>query len=146
MNNPLFEINETSEKRYMDGKINQIIRWYYYFTEGVGQLNSARTLGYALIGLGGVFAVSQTGSNWLLIIGIGLIAIPILTLGGYIWVRRGKKSSEYYQIKYTSPFGRYNIQMSEKQVTNLNRIIEQNDRIIQLLQELNKEVEELKSN
>lgn len=125
-----FEINANSEKRFMQGKINLLIRLYYYFQEGVNQLNSVRTLGYALIGIAGVFAVSQSEANyWGIIIAVGLISIPIFVVAGYLWVKRGRKSTEYFALKYTSTYGKYGVQMQERQM--------------QLLEEINEEIKKL---
>ena len=121
-----FEINANSEKRFMQGKINLLIRLYYYFQEGVNQLNSVRTLGYALIGIAGVFAVSQSEANyWGIIIAVGLISIPIFVVAGYLWVKRGRKSTEYFALKYTSTYGKYGVQMQERQMQLLEEINEE---------------------
>lgn len=118
-----FEINENSEKRFMQGKINLIIRLYYYFQEGVNQLNSVRTLGYALIGIAGVFAVSKSEANyWGIIIAVGLISLPIFILVGYLWVKRGRKSTEYFALKYTSTYGKYGVELQEEQMRLLREI------------------------
>jgi len=119
-----YEINSNSEKRYMAGKINLIIRLYFYFQEGVNQMTGLRALGYALIGLAGVFAVSKTEANyWALIIGIGIVSVPLFVLIGYVWVMRGKKSTEYYQVKYTSPWSKYSFELNERQTKLLEDIL-----------------------
>ena len=118
---PIFEINENSEKRFMQGKINLIIRLYFYLKEGVNQASGFRTIGYALIGIAGVLAVNGD-SNWLLLILLGLASIPMFIYIGWLWVARGKKSEEYYQLKYTSSFGKYAIQMNERQMQLLEEI------------------------
>lgn len=133
MVNKLFEVNQNSERRYYYGWINRIIRWYYYFTEGMAQMNAARTIAYALIGIAGVLAIGGQKTlslhNILILGAITLILIPILCLIGFLWATRGKKSTEYYQMRFTSVFGKYGIEMSERQ-------IEQHDRIIELLEQL----------
>lgn len=137
----MYEINKNSEKRYMDGKINLLIRWYFYFKEAINQISGMRTLGYALIGIAGVLAVSKSSTSYWTLILIGLACVPPLTVFGWMWVIRGKKSEEYYQLKYTSPFGRYGVQLQEKQVENSDKIIEQNNKIIELLEKLNENID-----
>lgn len=120
-------INENSEKRYFEGWINRLIRWYYYFTEGMAQMNAARTIGYALIGIAGVLAIDGSSlelRNILMLGMIGLGFIPLLIFIGYLWVVRGKKSTEYFQIKYTSTFGRYSVELQEEQMRLLKEIAE----------------------
>lgn len=112
----------------MDGWVNLLLRFYYYVQEGMQQLNGLRTIGYALIGLAGVFAVAQSGKYWILVL-IGLASIPSLGLLGWLWVTRGKKSIEYYQVRYTSTYGRYQIEMQEKQIEQQAKIIELLERI-----------------
>lgn len=129
MNLSKFEINENSEKRYMHGKINFLIRLYYYLKEGVNQISGLRTVGYGLIGIAGVLAIDGSETSYWIIGLIGLASIPVFILLGYIWVKRAKKSEEYFNLKYTTTFGRYAYQLQERQM--------------ELLEELNKNIKEL---
>ena len=117
-----FEINENSEKRFMEGKINRIIRWYFYVKEGVNQATALKTLVYVLIGIGGLLALNDAQSGYWLIGILGLVSIPIFGVVGWMWVTRGKKSEEYYQTKYTSPYGRYTVELQEEQMKLLREI------------------------
>lgn len=119
-----FEINENSEKRYYQGKLNFIIRLYYYFQEGVNQISALRTIGYGLIGLAGVMALNKSDASYWPIILIGLALIPVLTFVGWLWIYRGRKSTEYFTIKYTSVYSKYGVQMQEKQMQLLEEINE----------------------
>lgn len=118
-----FEIDDNAERRYMHGLINRCIRHYYYLQEGMQQLNGLRTIGYALIGLAGVLAVAKSGNYWILAV-IGLAAIPVLDLLGWLWVTRGKKSTEYYQMRYTTTYGKYGFELQEEILSTLKRIEE----------------------
>ena len=51
-----FEVDNQSEKKYMFGVVNRIIRWYFYFKLGTDQINGLRSIAYGLIGLAGVLA------------------------------------------------------------------------------------------
>ena len=119
------EINENSEKRFMHGKINLAIRLYYYLKEGVEQLSGFRTIVYALIGVAGVLAVSDGGSNWPVLIFLGFISIPIFILVGWMWVKRGKKSEEYFNLKYATTYGKYQVELQEEQMRLLKEILEE---------------------
>lgn len=118
--NSIFEVNENSEKRYVDGTINKIIRLYYYLQEGLGQVNQWK---YIIMGiLGFAFLIKVTSY---VIIGLMFVAAtPILILIGFLWVTRGRKSTDYYAMKYTSVFGRYGVEMQEKQLEQQAEIIE----------------------
>ena len=117
-----FEINENSEKRFMAGKINRIIRWYFFVKEGVNQATALKTLAYVLIGISGVLALNNSQTNYWLVALIGLVSVPVFGVLGWMWVVRGKKSEEYYQTKYTSPYGRYTIELQEEQMGLLREI------------------------
>ena len=117
-----FEINENSEKRFMDGWINRVIRWYFFVKEGVNQATALKTLAYVLIGISGVLALNDAQSNYWLIVIIGIVSIPIFGVLGWMWVIRGKKSEEYYQTKYTSPYGQYTVELQEEQMKLLREI------------------------
>ena len=116
--NSIFDVNENSEKRYMRGWINFIIRLYYFLQEGLNQVNQWK---YIIMGiLGFAFLIKITSY-----IVIGLMfagAVPILMLIGYLWVTRGKKSTEYYQTRDTTIFGRYGVEIQERQIQLLEDI------------------------
>lgn len=125
-----FEINSNSEKRFMHGWINLVIRFYYYFKEGVNQVNGLRSIAYILIGIAGVFALKDSPHGYVIVGVIAIALVPVLTVLGWLWVTRGKKSEEYYQVRYTSAYGKYQVEMQEEQ-------LRQNERIVELLQVIN---------
>lgn len=115
-----FEINDQSEKRYVHGWINRIIWLYYCFQEGNNQFSSLRTIAYSLIGIGAILAIQQSGSKYYMILGvIGLSMIPILTVWGYLWLIRGKKSTDYQAWKRVSPIAKYTTELQEATLESL---------------------------
>mgnify|MGYP001588855916 FL=1 len=126
MENP-YTINEFSEKRYYQGWINWSFRQYFYTQEGLGSVGQFRTIAYFLIGFGLIFNIEQT--NYKLLGLIGLAVVPVLWILGYVMVTRGNKSLEYFKVKELSTFGKYGVEMQER---NLN----QQDEIIKLLTEI----------
>ena len=138
MYNTPFEINENSEKRYYEGWINRGFRVFWYYQEALSQIGALKTIAYFLIAFGLIFSVDS--KNYLLLGLIGVATTPFLVYFGYIMVTRGNKSMEYFRMKYLSPWGRYGIQMSEEQLKNSTRNIGQNDKIIELLEEINEKL------
>ena|SRR3990167_5398447 len=122
-----FEINENSENRFYRGKINFIIRLYYYLQEGLNQVNNFKNVILGVIALAVLTRIEQ---DYFLIVLLGLLSLPIITIIGWIWIMRGRKSTEYFSLKYTSVYGKYGVQLSERQ-------LQQQDEIIALLKEIN---------
>jgi hypothetical protein len=123
MNNP-YEVNENSEKRYYQGWINMVIRLYYYLQEGLNQVNQWK---YILAGVL-AFAYLVKIESYVIIGLIFLALVPIFVLIGYLWIVRGKKSTEYFTTKYTSPFGMYGFQLQERQTKLLEEISKKLDK------------------
>ncbi|MEK6879934.1 MAG: hypothetical protein AABY22_10020 [Nanoarchaeota archaeon] len=115
------EINENSEKRYYHGKINFLIRLYYYMQEGAGQFANIKNVAIMLLPLAVYAGIRE--DDLMPIVLIGLASIPVLILIGWLWVMRARKSTEYFSVKYTSPFGKYGIELQEKQVELLEEIL-----------------------
>ena len=131
--NSPFSINEHSERRYMHGWINWLIRLYIYFQEGLGQTSNLKNIAYALIGIAGVFALNKEETPYIILGLIGVACVPILILVGFMWLTRGKKTSDYFIWKKTSPLGKYGTELAERQMQNSNRTVE-------LLEEVLKEL------
>ncbi len=129
-----YEINENSEKRYYQGWINRFFRLFYYLQDGLNQIGAFKTIAYFLIGLGLIFKVDQ--SNYLLLGLIGLATTPFLICLGFIMITRGNKSMDYFRLKYTSTFSKYQIEMQERNIKQQDEIIEQQKEMVKLLKEL----------
>src|SRR3990167_7929364 len=127
MENP-YTINENSEKRFYQGWINWSFRQYFYIQEGLNNLSQFRTIAYFLIGIGLIFKIDN--SNYKLLGIIGLATLPILWILGYVMAFRGNRSLDYFRMKSLSTFGKYGIEMQE-------RNIQQQDEIIKELKQLN---------
>ena len=114
-----FELNTNSATRYYQGKLNFLIRLYYFFQEGLNQANNGRNIIYSLILIGGYLGYKSIDGlhfkQFLLLGGIGLGAVIIITVIGWFWMIRAKKSAEYFTLKYTTVFSKYGVQMQEEQ-------------------------------
>lgn len=127
-----YTINENSEKRYYLGRLNWSFRQYFYIQEGINNVSQFRTIAYFLIGIGLIFKIDNT--NYKLLGSIGLAVLPVLWILGYIMATRGNKSLDYFRMKELTTFGKYGIEMQE-------RNLQQQDEIINLLKEI-KEIKE----
>lgn len=124
--NPYDEIdNPKVREEYYDGIKNQLIRIYYYLQKGLDLLNEFKYLGAGILAI--YYLLNLEGYRWM--IGMGVISVPILIIAGYFWTHKANKTVEYFGLKYASHFQQYNIRMQEKQ--------------IYLLEQLNKNIEEL---
>lgn len=124
-----FEVNENSEKRFYLGKINKIIRLYAYLQEGLNQANQWK---YVVLAIYGIAFLTHIESY--LIMGLMFLTlIPILMFVGYLWFYRGKKSDEYFKMKHTSIYSKYNIQMTEKQMEYSKKQIDLLENILKKL-------------
>lgn len=115
-----FEINPNSEARFYNGWINKSFRLYSYFQEGLSRVSEFRTIAYFLIGIGLVFKIPEDQYLTLGLIGLG--TIPPILLFGYMMKVRGNRSLEYFNIRDLSPYGKYNVQMQERQMKDLGEI------------------------
>src|SRR3990167_8287902 len=122
MKNSPYEINESSEKRFYEGKLNKSFRVYAYFQEGLNHVGQFKTIAYFLIGFGLIFNVSQENYGLLALLGLGVS--PIILFFGYIMKVRGNRSMEYFNIRNLSPYGKYGVQMQEEQMRLLKEINE----------------------
>jgi hypothetical protein len=118
-----FEINSNSEKRYYEGNLNKSFRIYAYFQEGLNHVGQFKTIAYFLIGFGLIFNVSQENYGLLALLGLGVS--PIILLLGYIMKMRGNKSLEYFNIRSLSPYGKYGVQLNERQMQLLEEILKE---------------------
>ena len=114
----LEEIRENYNRRYDKGLLNFGVRQYFYLSRGLDLVNSFRYVGAAIFAI--YFALKLTSWWWLLI--IFAVSIPILILAGRFWTHRMAKALEANTIYFSSYFGRYNIDLSEKTVSLLEEI------------------------
>ena len=130
MENP-YEINENSERRYYQGWTNKLFRLFFYYQDGLNQIGALKTIAYFLIGFGLIFNVDQ--SNYLLLALIGLATTPFLVWLGFVMITRGNKSMDYFRTKYASTYGKYAIEMQERNLKQQDEIILLNREIRDLL-------------
>ena len=105
----------------------------------MNQANKARNILYSLILIGGYLGYKSIDGlhlqQFALLGAVGLGAVVLVTILGWFWMLRAKKSAEYFTLKYTTVFSKYGVQMQEEQMKDLRQI---NENIQLLLQEIKK--------
>ncbi len=114
----MLEINENTKKRYFYGWKNQLIRIYFYLQEGLNLINQFKYLVGGILALGYLIKLENYIYLGLMFVG----SLPLLILGGYIWVHRAKKSMEWFSLEFTTHFGKYGVELQEKQLEALEQI------------------------
>ena len=113
-NNIYDEINSPEvHKEYYEGKRNFIVRIYWYLDRGLDLLNQFKYLVGGIIALAVILKVEDS-IEWM--VTIFVIAVPLLILTGYLYVRYGARVLEYLNLKQATHFGQYNLKLQERQI------------------------------
>ena len=91
---------------------------YFYLNSGVSILNNFRNLGLGIFAL--YFSLKLTNPMWLL--GMVLIAVPVLIVVGYYNVHKILKVSEQLSVKHGTHYSIKQFELIEKQVELLEKI------------------------
>ena len=125
------EINDPEvRKKYYDGKLNGLVRGYWYLDLGLDLINKFKYVVAGIIALAVILKVDDS-LQWM--ITIFLIALPILTILGYLWARFGIRVVEYLNLKVATHFGQYGLKLQERQLNLLEDLSES-------IKELNKKL------
>lgn|SRR3990167_1107082 len=126
LKSPYDELNSIRVKeKYQWGLKNNLVRFYYYLQKGLELLNEFKYLGAAIIGL---YIVLKLKAGWQMV-GMAVVAIPILTAVGYWWVHRAQKSVEYFNLKFASHFSQYTLKIQERQIHLLEEAVKRLEEI-----------------
>lgn len=113
------ELNRPEVKEmYFSGFKNQAIRVYYYLKQGLDLMNDFK---YLVAGILAIYVVLQLDSYKLMLL-MGAVSLPILITIGYYWTHKAQKTIEYFNLKFTTHFGQYNIRLQEEQLKTLERL------------------------
>ena len=110
---------ENSEK-YWDGPKNKAIRYYFYVQKGLELLNEFR---YLIMSIFAIYYALKLTNIWLIPI-MFLLAIPALTLFGWLSVHHMRKVMEYLGIEFATHWARYTYELQEKQIKLLEQLNE----------------------
>ena len=116
------EINNPQvRKNYYEGKMNFLVRIWWYEEQGLDILNKFR---YLIIFIGALAVMLRVEQNLKWMGTVFIIAVPVLAVIGYLWVRFGAKTTEYLNLKKATHFSQYNLKLQEKQLEVLTKLEE----------------------
>ena len=114
------EINSAQVRdQFYKGTRNRLVRVYWYLDQGLDLLNKFKYLLGGIIALAALLRIEDS-VRWMLT--VFLIAVPILTLMGYFWVRCGVRVIEYLNLKLATHFGQYSMRLNENILQTLQEI------------------------
>lgn len=116
-------------RTYDSGVLNHGVRAWFYLNRGLDLVNQFKYLG------AGIFALYYTlklDSYWYLII-IFSVSIPLLTFAGWFYTFKMAKALEWTNMIFSSYFGRYSIDLTEKNTENTTRQVQLLEEIKNLL-------------
>lgn len=123
MKNRLDEINQPHvREKYYDSKIAKLVRIYWYEEQGLNLLNKFRYLIIFIMAIAVMLRV-EDDLSWM--VTVFIIAIPLLAMAGYLYIRYGIKVMEYLTLKFATHFGQYNLKLQERQLEVLERLTEE---------------------
>jgi len=129
------EAREIYNKTYDKGMLNHGVRAWFYLQRGLDLVNQFK---YLVAGILALYYTLKLDSYWILI-AIFVISIPILTFCGWFHTHKMAKALEWTNMIFSSYFGRYSMDLSEKNTENTMKSAE-------LLGEIRDTLKELKNN
>ena len=98
------------DDKYLKGATNWLIRYYYYLSNGLVELNGFRNL---FLGILTIYITFKLDSYWYAII-IFIVSIIILTGVGYYMTHRVSKVRDWLGVRFSSYFGMKSINYTEE--------------------------------
>ncbi len=123
------EIRNEYTKTYDKGVLNHGVRGWYYLQRGLALVNEFK---YLVAGILALYYTLELGNVWYLII-IFAVSIPLLTFVGWFYTFKMAKALEWTNMIFSSYFGRYQIDLNEK---NTEHTIKTTLLLEEILQEL----------
>ena len=110
----------STETQYLTGIKNWFIRCYFYLEQGLNVLNIFRNL---FLGIFAVYIALKL-SNYLYMLGMFALAVPILIIVGYYSVHHIAKIKEWLGIKFSTHYAMQSFNYSKDTVELLQKIEE----------------------
>lgn len=112
--------NNEQMQTYWDGKSNKVIRLWFYVQRGMFVLNEAR---YLIISIMAVYALLKLDNPWIMLVML-LVSLPIVGLLGWLYTFKMAKTMDWLNVKFSTHFSKYSIELQERQVKALESIEE----------------------
>jgi len=116
----LEETRQIYSKTYDKGVFNHGVRAWFYLQRGLDLVNQFKYLA------AGIFALYYTLKldDYRLMIVLFAVSIPILTFFGWFHTHKMAKALEWTNMIFSSYFGRYSMDLSEKNTENTTKTTE----------------------
>jgi len=111
------ELNE-EDKKYLQGKENRAIRWYFYLENGLNILNDFRNLFLGILAI--YIALHLTNPLYMVL--MFLPCLILLSIIGWYSVHRLNKMKEWLSMRFSTHYGLKNYNFQEQQVKLLLEI------------------------
>ncbi len=106
------------DEKYLRGAQNWFIRYYYYLSTGLNELNGFKNL---FLGILTIYITFKLTSYWWGV-GIFVASIVILTVVGYYIIHKVGKVRDWLGIRFSSYFGRQSIDYTQETFKILQEI------------------------
>lgn len=126
------EIREMYNKKYDKGLLNHGVRAWFYLQRGLNLVNEFKYL------VAGIFALYYTLQlqDYRFMVLLFVVAIPVLTFIGWFHTFKMAKALEWTNMIFSSYFGRYSMDLAEK---NTEHTAKNTELLEAILQELKKQ-------
>jgi hypothetical protein len=106
------------EEQYTKGFKSLLIRIYFYIEQGLNVLNLFRNLFLGIFGL----YITLKLSNYMYLVAMTAISMPILAVLGYYSVHYINKTKEWLNIKFSTHYAKKTFDYQEDMVKSLQEI------------------------
>jgi ABC-type multidrug transport system fused ATPase/permease subunit len=104
--------------RFWGGSINRAIRYYFYIQRGLALLNEFR---YLIIAIMAMYALLKMDNPWMMLV-MFIVAVPVLIILGWMFTHKMAAVMDYLNIKYSTHYGKLNMEYQERQTKALEDI------------------------
>ena len=113
-------IQDEYRRTYDKGLLNHGVRAWFYLQRGLDLVNQFKYLA------AGIFALYYTlkMDDYRVMVALFVIAVPILTFIGWFHTFKMAKALEWTNMIFSSYFGRYQIDLNEKNTENTVKTVE----------------------
>ncbi len=106
------------ELEYTKGIKSLLIRVYFYIEQGLNVLNLFRNLFLGIFGL----YITLKLTNYMYLVAMTAISMPILAIMGYYSVHKINKTKEWLNIKFSTHYAKKTFDYQEDMVKSLQEI------------------------
>jgi ABC-type multidrug transport system fused ATPase/permease subunit len=107
--------------QYWDGLKNKATRYYWYQNKGLSVLNEAR---YLILSIMAIYALLKLDNPWIMLV-MFLVSLPVLTILGWIYTFKMAKTMDFLNVKFSTHFSKYSIELQEEQNRLIKEVIEE---------------------